>query len=162
LAGLSEDQNIEKDTAERFLHHYNDLNDSAYAVVRLSEAPDVICRDSDGAELNLEITLTEDRDMDIAAALGRSPSRSIGNLKPGSGVCLQEEVLDKLVKTIAAKLTKDYGPNAALIVRSVSGVDWSWGSIAPQLRERIDLTRNPFDSGIWLLNLDGSELFRLI
>src|SRR6267143_802335 len=67
---------IERATAEGFLSLYNKERGSTLKIIRMANAPDVICQDDQGKTLNLEITLTEDRPGDILARLGRSEQRS--------------------------------------------------------------------------------------
>lgn len=74
---MDEKKAIEKATAEGFLKLFNGHFRTDFAIVELGDAPDVRCRDSRSNELNLEITLTEDRARDIQAALGRSNHKSI-------------------------------------------------------------------------------------
>ena len=78
---MKEKERIEKATAEGFLRLYNGYYRTTFEIVELSDAPDVRCQDSDENELNLEITLTQDRDKDIQALLGRSDHKSIQALE---------------------------------------------------------------------------------
>lgn len=169
---MSEKQAIEKATAEGFLVMYNQLQGSDFRIVEMSDAPDVRCKDSLGNTLNLEITATEDRPGDIKAVLGRSNSRSLealrahvervarGEEQPQFS-SLSDEVSDHLVERLQSKMMNDYGSNAALVVRDTSGVDWDWEDVIPTIRSRLDLTKNPFSQGIWVLSLAKDRLFRI-
>lgn len=175
---MQEKERIEKDTAEKFIYQYNKSQEETFEVVDVSDAPDIKCRNANGVELRLEITLTEDRNRDIAAALGRSDHRSLERLKEelalakqgkanilGSFDCLEGNVLETLLERIHKKLTKAYGNNVALVVRDTSGCDWDWERVLPVIAEDISrylkekgLPRSPYDRGIWLLSLDGQKL----
>jgi hypothetical protein len=169
---MTEKQAIEKGTAEGFLALYNELLGTHFKVVEMSDAPDARCADSHGNILNLEITTTEDRPGDIKALLGRSNSRSREALRANVGrvargteraqfSSLSEEVTDRLVERLRDKMQNDYGPNAALVVRDSSGVDWDWDDVIPSIRTRLDVSRNPFIRGIWLLSRVKDRLFQI-
>ncbi len=58
---LSQKQQIEKATAEMFVPLCNQGFDTSFAIIQLSDASDVTCRDAvAGAMLYLEIGLVED------------------------------------------------------------------------------------------------------
>ena len=78
---MKEKEQIEKCTAEIFLKLYNEKYSETFSIQSISDAPDVKCKNSEGIELNLEITLTEDKKNDIAALLGRANDRSIESLR---------------------------------------------------------------------------------
>lgn len=170
---MNEKKKIEKATAEGFLHEYNSRFGTDFAVYELSEAPDVKCRDSNREKLNLEITLTEDRSLDIKAALGRSNHRNIevlreqnkrvaeGKERPRFS-SLSGNVLEQIVGRINKKLIKNYGSNTALVVRDTSGVDWDWNTVVEDLRNRLNLENNPFDKGIWILNCARTKLYKVV
>lgn len=169
---MNEKQAIEKGTADGFLDLYNKLTSHDFKIVKMSDAPDVNCEDSRGNTLNLEITMTEDCPGDIKAALGRSESRSLEALRarvdrvargeePAQINSLQRNVIDHLVERIIDKMKKDYGPNAALVVRDSSGVNWDWDDVIPSLCSRLGPTRNPFSRGIWLLSRAKDRLFKI-
>ena len=169
---MNEKQAIEKGTAEGFLAIYNQLHGTNFEIVEMSDAPDARCADSHGNILNLEITTTEDRPWDIKALLGRSNSRSLEALRTHvDGVArgeersqfssLSHEVSDQLVERLRDKMKNDYGPNAALVVRDSSGVDWDWDDVVPSIRSRIDSWNNPFFRGIWLLSRVKDRLFQV-
>jgi hypothetical protein len=169
---MSEKHAVEKGTAEGFLVLYNQLFATDFKVVAMADAPDARCADSRGNTLNLEITTTEDRPGDIKALLGRSDSRSLEALRAhvdrvarGQELpqfsSLSDEVSDHLVERLESKLKNDYGPNTALVVRDSSGVDWDWDVVTPTIRSRIDLAKNPFSRGIWLLSRVKDRLFQI-
>ena len=58
-------------------------------------------------------------------------------------------------------MKNDYGPNAALVVRDSSGVDWDWDDVIPSIRSRLDPPKNPFIRGIWLLSRVKDRLFQI-
>ena len=131
---MNEKQAIERATAEAFLSVYNSEFEASYKVVEYSDAPDVLCKDKSGRKLKLEITLTEDREGDIPALLGRSEARSfeaqkvrLKDVEDGKASpleladCLEENVSDMILQRIQAKLSKDYGPDTALIIRVLPG-----------------------------------------
>ena len=170
---MTEKQAIERAAAEGFLVLYNQLQRTDFRIVEISGAPDVRCADSLGNTLNLEITTTEDHPRDIKAILGRSNDRSLEALRAHvERVARDEEqpqfsslsdgVSDQLVKRLQSKMMKDYGLNAALVVRDTSGVDWDWDDVIPAIRSRLDLTQNPFSQGIWLLSRVKDRLFLII
>jgi hypothetical protein len=171
---MSEKQAIEKATAEGFLILYNQRMCTDFRIVEMSDAPDVRCMDSQGNTLNLEITATEDRPGDIKAILGRSNSRSLealqaqnervarGEERPQFS-SFSDEVSGRLVERLRSKMMNDYGQNAALVVRDTSGVDWDWDDVdvTRDIRSRLDLTKNPFSQGIWVLSKTKDRLFQI-
>jgi len=169
---MSEKQAIEKATAERFLALFNQRRGTDFRIVEMSDAPDARCTDMHGCALNLEITTTEDRPGDIKALLGRSDSRSpevlrshikrvARNEERPQFSSLSGDVSDHLVGRLRTKMMNDYGPNAALVVRDTSGVDWDWDDVIPFIRSRLDLTPNPFSQGIWVLSRVKNRLFQI-
>jgi len=170
---MNEKTNIEHGTADGFLRLYNPHHGTDYEIVEVSDAPDIRCRDSEGRELNLEITTTEDNDRDIQALLGRSDHLSIEalekhNERVAAGLekpkynSLSGNVSDKLIDRIKCKLIKDYGGNVALVIRDTSGCDWEWDEVEDEIRNRLDLSRNPFEKGIWVLSRVKDKLFRIV
>lgn len=170
---MSEKHTIERGTADGFLVLYNRCFRTDFRIVKIADAPDVRCADSHGSTLNLEITTTEDRPGDIKALLGRSNGRSLEALRaqgkrvdrgdePDQFVCLTEGVSDNLVERLKSKMKSDYGPDTALVVRDSSGVDWDWDDVIPAIRSRLDLSKNPFSRGIWLLSRVKDRLFRIV
>lgn len=169
----SEKKNIEKHTALGFLEHYNSLNSTDFKIEELSEAPDIICRNSNGDYLNLEITLTEDDQGDITCVLGRSDKKSIHNLRQHlknvsegketiRGSSLSGNVKEVLLSRIHGKLKKDYGSNVALVIRDTSGVGWDWETELPGVAKEIENEDLPYDKGIWLLNKSKTRLFKIL
>ena len=170
---LGEKQSIERGTAEGFLLLYNRLHAADFRVVEVSDSPDVRCIDSSGQELNLEVTMTEDLPGDIRAVLGRSDVRSLRSLRAhldavrnGREPPLRASSLVELCATVADRIQRKvnncYGLDAALVVRDSSGVDWDWDSVIPDIRRQLDLTRNPFHRGIWLISRTKDRLFRIL
>ncbi|MHC4509768.1 MAG: hypothetical protein ACYTAO_12545 [Planctomycetota bacterium] len=171
----NEKRGIERSTAEAFLKFYNAETNSSYEITEHSDAPDFMCRDEAGDELRLEITLTEDRPGDIQALLGRSNARSPEELERhleavergeesvfDSVSCLQDNVCQVAKGRIQPKLNKDYGPNAALVVRDTSGVAWDWETVHDDVLSSLDLRNNPFDEGIWLMSFTSNKIFQLV
>lgn len=170
-SGFSEKQLIELATAEGFLALYNVKRGSTYVVERVAgdgETPDVLAKDASGNMLGIEVTLTEDRQRDIAAALGHSTHKSLNALrdhlqrvKVGTEKLqmnsLQENVLAVLTDRISAKLNKRYGNNVALVIRETS-IPWDWEQVLPQLHAFLSARTVPFDRGIWLLSRDKNTL----
>lgn len=172
---MNEKEAIERETAEAFLSLYNSQTGSAYQISKHSDSPDFICEDSRGHELRLEITLTENRSGDIQALLGRSDAKSpealerhLKAVEQGeesifqSVSCLQGNVCQMLAGRIQRKLDRDYGPNAALVVRDTSPVPWSWDAVLDDLAASLDLEHNPFDEGIWLVPFMKDRIFRIV
>lgn len=174
-ATLNEKETIEKATADAFIEIYNREMGTSFSIVEYSDAPDIRCKDLNGNILNLEVTLTEDRPKDIQAALGRSDHRSIealrehladvkaGKANPLQRVsCLQGNVIDMIVDRIRPKLQRDYGPNIALVIRDSSPVCWDWDLVMDQIKDMLNLQRNPFDKGIWIISFRKDRVFRLV
>lgn len=166
---------IERTTAEDFLCLYNKEKGSTFKIIRMADAPDVICQDDQGKTLNIEITLTEDRPGDIQASLGRSEQRSpqalrdhLRQVREGKANPLERtsslsgNVSTSIMSRILSKLQKRYGANTALVIRDASGVDWDWDFEIPDLRKKLTKVSNPFDEGVWLLNRSKDRLFRLL
>ncbi len=174
---LSEKKQIEKATAEGFLNLYNAKMKTSYYFNKLLEPqdPDVQCVDSDGNILYLEIMMTEGQHGDIKALLGRSDHRNIESLqahraKVEAGKTSEFEWVDSLpgnisvmlLNRIRAKLKKDYGPNTALVVRAMCPEDPDWELELDNIKAQLDLSRNPFDKGIWILSRCKDILFRVV
>jgi hypothetical protein len=172
---MNEKEAIEKSTADAFIDLYNDRMGSTFRVVEYSDAPDVRCKDESGNNFNLEITLTEDKPKDIQARLGRSDHRSsealakhqeavkAGRANPLELVsCLQGNVTESLVTRVQAKLTKDYGGNAALVVRDTSPLDWDWNHVIDTIQRRLLGLTNPFDKGIWIISNSLDKLHKVV
>ncbi len=159
---MNEGKQIEQATAEGFLQLFNLRFGEDYEILELQDIPDVRCRSSKGRKLNLEITLTEDRPRDIQAALGRSDHRNLENLSLVSAGSLRGNVLEQAVKRINEKLCKQYGSSVALVVRDTSSVDWNWDLVVDDLKTQLDLARNSFDRGVWLLSGSMTEVYRVV
>ena len=158
---MSEKQESEKATAEGFLNLFNEYHKTDYRITEIADAPDVRCKNATGESLNLEITLTEDRPGDIKAILGRSDQRDIKNIS-SVGSRLSQNVLEQVRKRIKDKATKRYGPHTALVIRDTSGVNWDWNNVAGAISDQSQLDYNPFDNGVWILNLSKTKIFRVL
>ena len=66
------------------------------------------------------------------------------------------------IERIQSKLDKDYGSNVALVVRDTSPLDWDWGWVLDEIQNGLDLTRNPFDRGIWIISNSKDRTFRVM
>ena len=172
---MDEKRAIERATAEAFLSHYNREHGTSFQIVEHGDAPDIVARNQEGNQLQLEIVLTEDRPRDIQAALGRSDSRSpealrrhledvrAGRADPLERVSnLERNVSESLMDRLRGKMMKRYGPNTALVIRDTSGVDWDWDFEIPDLRDKLAAVSNPFDEGVWILNRSKDRLFRVL
>ncbi len=170
----TETQQIELASAKSFLREYNRANETSYEVVCPADAPDILCKDSTGDVLNLEMTTSDDRDGDIQAALGRSEGRSVDVVKTplergrqGRAHVLslvsnlETDVVPRVAECIRKKLLKDYGTNVALVVYHKTGCQWTWDRGVRLVRDRIDLTANPYDKGIWILDWLGDDKYRI-
>jgi hypothetical protein len=67
-----------------------------------------------------------------------------------------------IVSRIQSKLSKDYGSNAALVVRDSSPLDWDWNLVTDQIKNMLNLKRNPFDKGIWIISYSKDKIFRIL
>ncbi len=172
---MEEKVSIEQATAEGFLRIYNKETGGTFTIVRVADSPDVECRDEQGNLLNLEITLTEDRPGDIAAALGRSDQRSPEALREHLQLVregkahpldrtstLSGNVAAAMEARIRAKLQKRYGANTALVIRDTTGVDWDWDFEIPDIQKNLADIKNPFDKGVWILNRSKDRLFQVL
>ena len=172
---MTEKQQIERMTVTGFLALYNKQMQTDYNVISFAEegeVPDARCQDSDGKELNIEVTMTEDRPRDIQAMLGRSDHKSIESVtrqqeRVGKGLepiqysTLNGNVLDQIVQRISGKFLKQYGSSTALVVRDASPLGWNWNLVREELLERLDLSNNPFDGGIWIVDYDKLNLYQI-
>ncbi len=165
---------IEKATADAFIKLYNTEMGTSFSIVEYSDSPDIRCKDPEGNTFNFEITLTEDWPKDIQALLGRSDHLSIealrqhlskvkvGKASPLERVrCLQGNVVEMIVTRIQPKLEKDYGHNVALVIRDSSPIGWDWNLVVDHIKNRLNLLRNPFDKGIWVISYSKDKIFRL-
>ncbi|MDZ7736634.1 MAG: hypothetical protein U5P41_11430 [Gammaproteobacteria bacterium] len=164
---------IEKATAEGFLHLYNRHFRTTFEIKELSDTPDVRCGDTEGNELNIEVTLTQDRDKDIQALLGRSEHKSIKSLEEHNQRVAEGKetpmfsslfgnVCENAATKINNKLLMRYGQNTALVARDSSGCDWEWNEVTEELKGKLKLNSNPFDKGIWILNFSKSKLYQIV
>lgn len=170
---MNEKEAIERETAEGFLRLYNQDMAESYHIAEHRDAPDFLCRNNENRILNLEITTTENRRMDIASLLGRSDHRSVEALrrnneevKAGRATpqydSLPGNVSDMLVSRIIAKLNKDMGRDVALVVRDASPLDWDWEYVLDDIRAAIANYRNPYDKGIWLVSYSKDKLYKIL
>jgi len=172
---LNEKEAIEKATADAFIGLYNSEMGSSFSIIEYSDAPDIRCKDPEGKQLNFEITLTEDMPKDIQANLGRSDHRSLDSLKkhlaevkagkanPLQRVSsLQGNVTEMIVSRIQLKLKKDYGSNVALVIRDASPLGWDWDMVADKIKAQLNLERNPFDKGIWIITYQKDKIYRVL
>lgn len=160
---VNEKQKIELATAKGFLVLYNAECGTSFSVVEQTDSPDIICVDTQGNRLGLEITLTEDCAGDIKAALGRSDHLNTENFAPTSpGSCLQGNVSESLLQRLQSKLQKRYGANTALVIRNASGVDWDWDTHLGEISCTIDGKQNHFDRGVWLINRQMDRLYKVL
>ena len=154
---------IESETAKSFLKLYNSQFKTSFKVIEISDAPDVICQDTNGNELSLEITLSEDRAGDIEAQLGRSKSRDIDIMMEQNDIvdCLHERPSKIITERINKKIDKFYGRNVALVVRHASGTYWNWGLEVLKIKNSLDLPRFHFDKGIWIITNFKDRIWRV-
>lgn len=161
---------IEIHSAVSFLQLYNEWMNTQFTISLWEDHPDFVCVDQNGHQLNLEITLTQDRNGDIPALLGASDSRKPENVigKPGS--CLHGNVLDSLIEVIAKKLNKRYGDNTVLVILDSSPLGWDWDFTYDDIKTRIDSIlfssniqkekiQTPFERGIWILNDTKTKIY---
>ena len=170
---MTEKEQIEQFSAEGFLEIYNAQYGVDFKIIEHGDSPDFKCLDSRGRRLHLEITMTQNNPGDIQALLGRSDQLSIeklaehvervrlGKEKPQSNSS-SANVQDQIVDRIQNKFLKDYGPNTALIVRDSSPIEWNWDLVMDALIKRLDLTKSPFDKGIWILNYTKTKLYPIV
>jgi len=162
---MNENNKIEKITADAFIALYNLKNKSKYIIISYSDAPDIRCKDDSDNIFNFEITLTEDRPGDIQALLNRSDhktSQSLSTHKCKGSSCLQSNVIETVVSRIQKKLDKDYGPNTALVVRDTTPTPWNWQNVIDQIGSDLDLSRNPFDRGIWVISNTLDKIYEIL
>ena len=176
---MSENKAIEKSTVENFLIHYNKLNDTTYQVTKHSDFPDFICMDQYGKMLNIEVTMTQDKDKDIQSLLGRSEHRNVDYVKEKIQKVKRGELhymdaitsysnntLPMLFSAIQKKLKKDYGKSVLLVVRDTSPLSWEHSPYIKDISDTIlKMKPNPnkvFDRGIWLINSDLTTIYKLV
>jgi hypothetical protein len=66
-----------------------------------------------------------------------------------------------VVDRVKKKMNKDYGKNTALVVGDTSGCNWDWDTVIEDIRNFLDLSRNPYDKGIWIISMDKTNIFRI-
>lgn len=164
---MTEKKKIEKATAEKFIEAYNTNFKTSFVVKEQSDHPDIICEDRGGNQLKLEITLTEDKDKDIKALLGRSEHKSLEYLKEhgmGPVSVLSGNVMEHAYHRILGKMSKDYGINVALVVRDVSPLEWDWNMCIPEIAKKLKDIPNPFNEGVWILTTSQNQnkIFRVL
>lgn len=172
---LDEKKNIEKATADGFLKLYNQKMNTSYTIVEHGDSPDFRCEDKADNKMHLEIVLTEDRLGDIQAMLGRSEHRSqkafeawYEEVKQGKRSifervsCLPGNVSTMVMRQIQKKLKKNYGPNTALVIRHVSGIDWDWDMEAENIKDMLTSSHNPYYKGIWIIPNNKDRIFRIL
>ena len=155
---MNEKEIIERETIDAFVEMFNRREQEDYVVEKYSDAPDAICKNGCGEKLQVEVTLTEDRPGDLPWMLGRLDDRP---RKSRLGSCLGGNVLNQLMKRLEDKMKKRYGQKTALVVRDSSGVDWPWEHIADDVQRLIKDKSNPYDMGIWVVNLSKTRVHRL-
>lgn len=171
---VNEKQKIEKTVGEEFLILYNKFYNTDFCLSELSDKPDIICNDSSGNNLNLEITLIGDNKKDIQSLLGRSDCKNIENIKNNKVSCLSSDddlnnlgkkynniflssPLVSLKERLDDKFNKDYGSNVALVIKDTSPLCWDWNSCRENILEYIKNKNNPFDKGIFIIS--NNKLF---
>jgi hypothetical protein len=148
---------------------------ASYKIIVHGDSPDFQCKDKSGNKINLEIVLTEDHPGDIKAMLGRSEQRSkkafeawYKEVKQGKRSifewvsCLSGNVSEMVIEQIQKKLKKNYGPNTALVIRHVSGVDWGWDAVVENIKNILVSSHNPYDKGIWIISNNKDRIFRVL
>jgi hypothetical protein len=161
---MNEKENIEYYTALEFLKLYNKEYNTSYRIDKCTDAPDILCVDDNENILKLEITLAEDKDKDIKALLGHSDHKSIDKAKFNSQeiTLFDRDVLPRIIKRIKKKLLKDYGNNTALVIKHTSPLPWKFKWHIDDIRESISSIKDNYDKGIWIINLEGNKLYRII
>lgn len=162
-AESSEKQRIEMATVMYYLNYLNRLRGSDYSVQHHGDAPDFRIANSAGDRMDVEVTLSDDRDGDIAVLLGRKECRTPGPVLGGAQVdCSTGVPLGRLVEIVKAKSIKRYGDRCALVIRQASPVGWDLEHLAAGAREVLKNTRQPYTEGVWLISLYGDECVRLL
>ena len=155
---MDEKQQIEKITVDAFVSLHNEKIGTRYSVLKYGDYPDAVCTNANGEQFNVEVTVTGDRSGDIQWMLGRTDKRPY---QGRSASCLQDNVLAQLIERLNKKALMRYGGKSALVIRDSSPVDWDWEYVRPQVREYLEQNGNPFELGIWVVNLTKTRLHRL-
>ncbi|MBN1621875.1 MAG: hypothetical protein JW871_04725 [Endomicrobiales bacterium] len=164
---MEEKKRIEKSVAEKFLNYYNKEYNTSYKIIKLSENPDIRCKDSNNNELNFDVTLTENEEGDIQSLLGRSDKisketlkKNIENARNGKEKIRSLSLDDSnniLIKRIKKKINNRYGPNTALVIYDTSGIQWDRDISSINVERFLKSFKNPYDKGIWIVSkVDGS------
>lgn len=157
---MTEKEQIEKFTAEKFIEAYNMRFNTTFVIREHSDMPDFIFQDENGNKLNLEITLTENRDNDIKALLGRSEHKNLEYVRKhgmGPASALSGNVMEHAYKRISEKMSKNYGKNVALVLRDASPLEWNWDICLQELKKKLENKSNPFDRGVWILAISQNQ-----
>ncbi|GEM_PF-1828077 len=150
---LSEKQRIEYATATAFLHHYNEMRDKHFKVVKLGDFPDVHCKDTLTDEsLKLEVTLIEDRLGDIKYVLGR---RTIPDeILLSKTIDFAADVIPRLIERLKDKLLSSYGADTALLIYQVSplwtAADWQ-RNVSKIQYEIFTGKESNYGRGVWII-----------
>jgi len=150
---LNEKQRIELATAISFLDLYNEAHASQLKVIKLSDTPDVICRDISSNELlDLEITLLEDREDDIRYLLGKVNIED--ELSISRVIDFERDAIPRLIQRLEDKLLSSYGENTALVIRQV-GPLWTvadWQRHGPTIISKVLKGKESnYGKGVWIL-----------
>lgn len=121
-------------------------------IIEQSDSPDLRCRDSKtGEPLDLEITLLEDVLGDAKYLLGRGE-------RPGSRR-FDIDTVNRFKVRITDKCGKDYGPQAALVLRQLAPL-WTtsdWEMYRENFQAVIpEQCQSAFTKGIWILTWKDS------
>ena len=155
---LSEKKNIEKATAQLFLNLYNNMMSTNYDIQKLGDTPDVICKDTNtGRVLELEITLLQDVQGDVAYVLGRG-QKPISPTTKSTVVSFNDDTATQLDTILGKKLLSSYGANAALVIRQVSPL-WEpkeWTILAPKFRQKfLKGKQENYGMSVWIICTDN-------
>ena len=164
--GRSDKETLEVANATMFLELFNGAHGTQFSIIKHGDAPDFECADeSSGDSFALEMTMTQDRELDIAARSGRSESRSVRALREQleavregkatalEGVDTPENWNEQLARCLEAKAAKDYGKNVALAIRDVSPMRWDVDHA--RIAEVCRRAAPRFGRGLWLFNEFG-------
>jgi hypothetical protein len=176
---MTEKDLIETSTAEHFLDLYNKQDKSNYIIKEHSDAPDFICLDlQKNKTLNIEVTMTQDKDKDIQALLGRSKHRNIDSIKDKiekmkkgklhyseAVISFHHDTHTMLYTSIKKKIEKDYGSSVMLVIRDTSPLNWDYepyiDEIQKTIDERFSTHDKVFDKGIWLIESTLDKIHKL-
>lgn len=54
------------------------------------------------------------------------------------------------------------GLNVALVIRDSSPLDWAWDATTDKIAELLNVERNPFDKGIWLISYSKDRIYKFL